>query len=218
LPAKTALIVGASGLIGSHCLDALLKHPAYARVESWARGQSTRAHPRLVQRQIDFERLQEQVLQADDVYCCLGTTIGVAGSQEAFRRVDYGYPLALAGLAAAAGASSFLLVSALGADAASGVFYNRVKGELERDIRKLGLKRWHFFRPSLLIGERAEPRLGERVGLVLGKVVGPLMLGGMAKYRPIKAAAVARAMVLVANLDRPSGAIESDEIAALVRA
>jgi uncharacterized protein YbjT (DUF2867 family) len=217
MSAKTALVVGASGLVGSHCLDELLQHPDYARVETWVRRPLAREHPRLLQRQIDFELLQAQVLEADDVFCCLGTTIAVAGSREAFRRVDYSYPLALAGLAAAAGSTSFLLVSALGADAASSVFYNRVKGELERDIRKLGLRRWHFFRPSLLIGDRAEPRLGERVGLALGKVIGPLMLGRLAKYRPVEAAVVARAMVRVANSDRPSGALESDEITRLAR-
>ncbi len=217
MSAKTALVVGASGLVGSHCLDELLQHPDYARVETWVRRPLAREHPRLLQRQIDFELLQAQVLEADDVFCCLGTTIAVAGSQEAFRRVDYSYPLALAGLAAAAGSTSFLLVSALGADAASSVFYNRVKGELERDIRKLGLRRWHFFRPSLLIGDRAEPRLGERVGRALGKVIGPLMLGRLAKYRPVEAAVVARAMVRVANSDRPSGALESDEITRLAR-
>ena len=217
MSAKTALVVGASGLVGSHCLDELLQHPAYARIEIWGRRALPREHPLLAQKQVDFERLEEQTLQADEVYCCLGTTIAVAGSREAFRRVDYGYPLALARLAAAAGASAFLLVSALGANAASGVFYNRIKGELERDVRKLGLKRWHFFRPSLLVGARAEPRLGERIGFALDRVIGPLMLGGMAKYRPIEAAAVARAMVRVANSEQVSGTIESDAIAALAR-
>ena len=204
-------------MVGSHCLDELLRHPSYARVHAWVRRPLPRTHRKLKQREIDFELLQAQAVEVDDVLCCVGTTIAVAGSQDAFRRVDYNYPLALADQAAAAGSTHFLLVSALGADAASGVFYNRVKGELERDIGKLGLARWHFFRPSLLVGDRAQPRLGERIGQALGKVIGPLMLGGMARYRPIEAAAVARTMVRIANSDRPSGAIESDEIARLAR-
>ena len=209
---KKALVVGANGLIGSHCVNELQQHPGYSRVEIWVRRPFAREHPKLVQRQIDFERLAREVLDADDVFCCLGTTIKVAGSHEAFRRVDYDYPMALARLSSMAGTASFLMVSALGADPASGVFYSRVKGELERDVRGLELKRWNFFRPSLLVGERAQIRPGERIGFMIGKLVGPLLRGSFAKYRPIEAAAVARAMVRVANSGRASGAIESDEI------
>ena len=205
---RTALLVGATGLVGSFLLERLLASPRYARVTVWARREIGKAHPKLQVAIVDFERLARQRLEAEDVYCCLGTTIRQAGSQKAFRHVDFDYPVALAGAAARGGAKRFLVVSALGANKRSRVFYNRVKGEMEEAVRIAAVPKTTIFRPSLLSGPRKEERLGERIGLVVSAVLGPLL----GKYRPIHADRVAAAMVRAAELDLPSGVIESGEM------
>jgi uncharacterized protein YbjT (DUF2867 family) len=215
---KQALLAGATGLVGGQLLTRLLAHPAYSRVEVLVRRELPVRNPKLVQRVVDFEHLEAvSGISADDVFCCLGTTIRKAGSQQAFRRVDHDYPLALAGLAKAAGAQQFLMVSALGADARSSVFYSRVKGETERDIAATGLTKVVFMRPSLLRGERQEVRTGERVGSVVGWLIAPLLIGPLRKYLPIDADHVAAAMVYAANHDFRPGPVESDEIETLAR-
>jgi uncharacterized protein YbjT (DUF2867 family) len=202
---RSALLVGATGLVGGFLLERLLASPRYARVIVWARRALDKAHPKLTVEVADFERLAPRRVDAEDVYCCLGTTIGRAGSQKAFRHVDFDYPVALAGTAARSGARRFLVVSALGANARSRVFYSRVKGEMEDAVRAAGVPKTLIFRPSLLSGPRAEPRLGEQVGVVLGALLGPLL----GRYRPIHADRVAAAMLRAAELDSPAGVVES---------
>ena len=131
---------------------------------------------------------------ADDVFCCLGTTIAKAGSRDAFRKVDFEYIVGLARNARKAGAKRFLVVSSLGANAHSAVFYSRVKGETEQALQAIGFRELHLFQPSLLLGNRHESRMGERIGIAATTFITPLMLGPMRKYRPIEAQAVARAM------------------------
>jgi len=205
---RAALLVGATGLIGSFLLQRLLAAGRYARVTVWARRDIGRTHPKLKVEIADFARLQERRVEAEDVFCCLGTTIKQAGSQAAFRRVDYDYPVALAMAAAGGGARRLLVVSALGANPDSRVFYNRVKGEMEVAVRAAGVPRTVFFRPSLLSGPRVQERLGEKIGLVVGNVLGSLL----GKYRPIHADLVAAAMLKAAEEDRSTGVLESEEI------
>jgi len=205
---RAALLVGATGLIGSFLLQRLLAAGRYARVTVWARRDIGRTHPKLKVEIADFARLQERRVEAEDVFCCLGTTIRQAGSQAAFRRVDYDYPVALAMAAAGGGARRLLVVSALGANPDSRVFYNRVKGEMEVAVRAAGVPRTVFFRPSLLSGPRVQERLGEKIGLVIGNVLGSLL----GKYRPIHADLVAAAMLKAAEEDRSTGVLESEEI------
>jgi len=214
---KSALLAGATGLVGGYVLRHLLSHPSYSRVEILVRRESPIRDPKLTQRIVDFAHLDAGVPgdAPDEVFCCLGTTIRIAGSEEAFRRVDYDYPLALARLAKAVGAGKFLMVSALGADPKSAVFYNRVKGEVERAIAAIGLPAAYFFRPSILTGPRAENRPGEKIGIAVGKLITPLLIGTLRKYRPIHADSVGAAMVYAANHDIPAGVIESDAIARL---
>jgi len=217
MSAKNALLAGATGLVGGYLLRRLLAHPSYARVEILVRRELPIRDPKLTQRIVEFARLGAgaQGVAPDDVFCCLGTTIRKAGSEEAFRRVDYDYPLVLARLAKAAGAGKFLMVSALGADLKSAVFYNRVKGEVEQAIAAIGLPAAYSFRPSLLTGPRAEHRPGEKIGIAVGKLIAPLLIGALRKYRPIHADTVAAAMVYAANHDVAVGVIESDAIARL---
>jgi uncharacterized protein YbjT (DUF2867 family) len=205
---RTALLVGATGLVGSFLLRRLVESDAYARVSVWVRRKLDQVHPKIRCEVVNFERLHERGVEAEDVFCCLGTTIKKAGSQAAFRQVDYDYPVALAIAAAGGGARRLLVVSALGANPDSRIFYNRVKGEMEIAVRAAGVPATIFFRPSLLSGPRAEVRRGERIGEAIGKLLGPLL----GKYRPIHADLVAAAMLKAALQERASGIIESGDI------
>ena len=205
---RRALLVGATGLIGSLLLERLLDETTYSSVTVWARRPLALRGPGLKVETFEFEGLASHQVEAEHVFCCLGTTMKLARSEQAFRRVDYDYPVALARAAKKGGATRLLVVSALGANPDSRIFYNRVKGEMEAAVAAAGVPRTIFFRPSLLTGHRDEFRLGERVGRVAGFVLGPLL----GKYRPIAADLVAVAMVKAALGDVRSGAIESEQI------
>ena len=200
---KTALLAGATGLIGSHLLPLLLASDRYAKVVVVGRRPVPVQHPKLVQVVVELDRLADVRLQliADDVYCCLGTTIGQAGSKAAFYAVDYLAVVRLAALAAGNFAGQLLVLSSLGADAGSRVFYSRTKGEMEAAVQQTPFRAIHIFRPSLLLGARAQPRLGERVGAVLLGLARPLLVGSLRKYRPVAAAAVAAALLRAAEDD-----------------
>lgn len=211
------LLLGGTGLVGRECLRLLVADPEFSRVAALTRRPLPRAPgdaplPRKVEEHlVDFDRLgeHEDALRADLVVCALGTTLRRAGSRERFREVDLGYPLEVARRAHALGAHHFLLVSALGASTRSRFFYNRVKGEVEEAISSVPFRAITITRPSLLLGEREEFRLGERVAEKLS-----FLFPG--RYRPVKAADVAGALVQAAREDRPGKrVIESDEIPAL---
>lgn len=215
---RTALIAGASGLVGSHLLQLLLQSNRYSQVISVGRRELPLIHPKLDQQLVDFDDLKKYKaeLVADDVYCCLGTTIRKAGSKEAFYKVDHDYVTRLAEVTLEKKATQFLVVSAMGADAGSMVFYNKVKGEMERDVQQLGFPAVHIFRPSLLLGERQEHRTGEELGARIMKPLAGLMIGPLRKYRPIQAETVAKAMLQAAAKDGLGVHIyPSDQIAQL---
>ena len=212
---KTALIAGASGLIGAQLLPLLLASDRYTKVIAVGRRPLPQVHPKLEQRVLDFDQLEDHAMRliADDVYCCLGTTMRRAGSKQAFYQVDYLYVVTLAALTARNFAAQLLLVSAMGADPDSRFYYNRVKGEMEEAVKQTLFRAIHIFRPSLLLGEREEKRVGERLGAVLLRVLHPVLVGPLRKYRAVSAATVAHAMLHAAQDD--SGGIRvhlSDEI------
>ncbi|MCD9032975.1 NAD(P)H-binding protein [Luteimonas sp. Y-2-2-4F] len=196
------LLVGATGLVGRHVLAQALADPRVAAVTAPARRELP-PHPKLQSPRVDFDRLPEDAewWRADAAVCTLGTTIRAAGSQDAFRRVDHDYPLAVARLAHAGGTRTFALNSAMGADAGSRIFYNRVKGELERDLAAVGFDSLTFVRPGLIGGDRDEVRPGERAaGIVLG-ALGPLL---PRRWRINPAPRIAAAL-LAAALDAAPG-------------
>lgn len=202
---RTALIVGATGLIGGFLLKQLCDEPTYTKVICVTRKPIDKAQfgsngAKLDNIVADFNRLAEfkEAMVADDVFCCLGTTIKVAGSQEAFRRVDYDYCIDTARLTRANGAQHYLLVSAIGANASSPVFYNRVKGQLEQDLREYKFPNLSIFRPSLLTGPRQEHRLGEAIGEKVMTVANLLLRGPFSNYHSIPGEQVARAMLATA--------------------
>ncbi|GAB3821730.1 oxidoreductase [Pontibacter rugosus] len=215
---RTALIAGASGLVGGHLLRLLLKSERYSQVTSIGRRELPLIHPKLDQQVIDFDHLKNfaSELAVDDVFCCLGTTIKQAGSKDAFYKVDHTYVVQLAEYASKKGVSQFSVISAMSADASSLIFYNKVKGEMEQDVKRYPFNAVHIFRPSLLLGEREEQRNGEEFASKLMKPLSKLMVGPLDKYKPIEAETVANAMLEAAKAERPGvHTYVSNEIAVL---
>jgi uncharacterized protein YbjT (DUF2867 family) len=203
-------LLGATGLVGRHTLDLLAADPAFTRIVVPARRKFAEATaPRVEAHIVDMDKLHERpdLFGVDAVICALGTTIkAVGGSRERFRAVDYDIPLTAAHVAQRQGVRHFLLVSALGANAGSRVFYNRVKGELEDALRTIPFRSVTILRPSLLLGEREDFRLGEEVGKRFAWLV-------PGRYKPIEARSVAAALVRSAKEGEPGlHILESDEI------
>lgn len=200
---RSALILGATGLVGAELLSLLLTNNHYHTIKVLTRRELKREHTKLKQYIVNFDELNkyEELFQVDDVFCCLGTTIKKAKTKENFRKVDLDYPLSAAKIASEKGAENFMVISSMGADEKSLFFYSRVKGELERELKMLRFKAIHIFRPSLLVGNRTETRLGERFAEWLSIPLSPLLVGKMKTYRPIKGRDVAKAMIHCALSD-----------------
>jgi uncharacterized protein YbjT (DUF2867 family) len=211
----TALVAGASGLVGGECLKRLVASAAYDRVVVLTRRDlgAHMKHAKIRQVVVEFERLADvrEQLHVDHVFCALGTTIRKAGSQAKFREVDCEYPLRLARLARKEGARHFSIVSALGASRSSPFFYSRVKGEVEDGLRAMGWPSLAIFRPSVIAGERGESR-------PLEKLSSRLLGFAPATWRPVEASDIAAAMVAVAQAS-PQGVtvVESRDIPARAR-
>lgn len=191
---KTALIAGSSGLVGKALLALLLASNVHDKVTVLVRRPLGFKHPKLDERIIDYTQLPkyEELFAVNEVYCCLGTTIKKARSEKAFKKVDVEYPLQMAELSRMQQVSSFIVISSMGADPASKVFYSRMKGILEMELRTIGLQALHIFRPSLLLGHREEKRIGEKLGTWVSNIIP--FVGPLKKYKPIKAETVAKAM------------------------
>jgi uncharacterized protein YbjT (DUF2867 family) len=202
---KTALLFGATGLIGSHVLEQLLFDQAYAKVRTFSRKKLNLQNPKLEQHILDFDKMGDysHLMTGDDLYLCLGTTMAKAKSKAVFRRIDLEYPLAAARIAVANGANQALLVSSVGASTQSLFFYLQVKGELEDSLRSLPFWGVHIFRPSFLLGERNENRFGEEVAGKIGRALDLVTGGLLMKYRPVEADIVAKAMVAAAQRFEP---------------
>ena len=203
----TCLIAGASGLVGGELLKILLQDPQFTKIVSLARRELTVQSEKLAQITTPLDKVEAFILPASEVaFCCLGTTISKAGSQDKFKLVDHEYVIRFARASKKAGVKKFLVVSALGADADSSVFYNRIKGETERDLKSLKFESLLIFQPSLLLGERAESRPLEKFAIMSAPLLNPLLVGPLAKYKPISAQAVAQSMMKKAK--EPSSLIE----------
>jgi uncharacterized protein YbjT (DUF2867 family) len=209
-----ALIVGATGLIGSKCLEQLLSDESYTSVEIWVRKHTGISHLKLTEKIMDFDKLSEQNLNAiDHIFCCLGTTINKAKSKEAFAMVDKEYVSELAVLAEKSGCRTFLVVSSIGANKNAKNFYLKTKGEMEELVKKCSIPAIYILRPSMLLGNREEFRFGEVLGKAIMKVAEFMLVGRMRKYKGIQAATVANAMIQFSKRNEAGIFIyESDKI------
>ena len=212
---KKAILIGASGSVGSSLLLQLLACKHYSSVLALVRKELRMHHPKLKQVIVDFDRINDYhaEIKGDVVFSCLGTTKGQTPDQEQYRKIDYQYPLDVGSIAQVNGARSFHLISSIGADKNSKVFYTRTKGEVERDLKAIPFQNIHIYRPSLLDGTRPQKRLVEGVFNAVMTLVNPVLIGGLRKYRSIKVETVARAMIRE-SLDDKRGIFihESDQI------
>jgi uncharacterized protein YbjT (DUF2867 family) len=190
---RTALIAGATGLVGGELVKKLIESEEYGSVHIIVRRTLGVSHPKLQEHIIDFENLEEfdPKCHIDDFYCTLGTTIKKAGGKDAFRKVDFDYVIYFAKLARKLNCQCFCVVSAMGANPKSAFFYNRVKGEMERALKNSNLKKLVIIRPSLITGDRKEKRFGESFAKSLMKIIDPII---PLKYRSVSAKKIANAM------------------------
>ena len=161
---KTAIVLGATGLIGKKVTEHLLKNDTYSTVIILVRKPLNINHPKLKQHIFNYDAIDNTLLKGDDLFCCLGTTIKTAGSKEAFRKVDLDYVVNVAKASKGNGINHFAVISAMGANKNSTVFYNQIKGEMEESIKAIGFNSTYIIRPSLLLGDRKEFRFGELIG------------------------------------------------------
>lgn len=212
---KKAILIGASGSVGSSLLLQLLACKQYSTVLVLVRKELRMQHPKLKQLIVNFDRINDYhaEITGEVVFCCLGTTKSQTPDQQQYRKIDYQYPLDVGSIAQANGAESFHLISSIGADKESKVFYTRTKGEVERDLKAIPFRSIHIYRPSLLDGTRQQKRILEGAINAVMSLVNPILIGGLRKYRSIKVETVARAMVRQ-SLDDKRGIFthESDQI------
>lgn len=212
---KTALVIGSTGLIGSQLVDILLESEHYQKVVIFVKRESGKSHPKLEQHIINFDAPEtyQHLVKGDDLFCTIGTTIKKAGSQSAFRKVDYEYPIAFSKIAKTNKIKQFLIVSSLGANKDSNNFYLKTKGEMEAALAKANFETTVIVRPSLLLGQRSEFRFGEKMGAFFMKGFSFLFFGKVKKYRPIESSTVAKALYLLAQSNKKGYTIyESDEL------
>ena len=211
---KNALIIGATGLVGRELVQLLVEENTYKQITVLTRRKSFE-HPAITEVVADFNNLAayKESLEADDVFCCIGTTIKKAGSQADMEKIDLHYPVEIARLAFEMGARQMLVISSIGANRNSKIFYSSLKGRLEESLKTIGYPSLAIFRPSLLLGKREEFRFGEKLSAYLLPSLSFLLIGPLRKYRGISAKAVAASMSKIAEINNLGVHIlESDEI------
>ncbi|MDT0294466.1 NAD(P)H-binding protein [Mesonia ostreae] len=211
---KTAIILGASGLTGSHLLQELLKDDRYEKIKVFTRRSLYITHSKLEECQVDLFRLTEEKenFTADEVFCCIGSTKKKTPNEELYEKVDVGIPSAAAKLSKENGIATFIVISALGADRNSRFFYNQMKGKMENQVLQQKIKHTYILRPSLISGKRKEKRTFEFLWKQIKKVANLFMMGSLKKFRSISAENIAKAMIVLANAPQDERIIESHEI------
>jgi len=211
---KTALILGATGLTGSHLLQQLLKDDRYEKIKVFTRRSLNMTHPKLLEYKVNLFKLSQEKenFTADEVFCCIGSTKKKTPKEEIYKKVDVGIPSAAAKLSKENEINTFIVISALGADSKSRFFYNQMKGEMETYVLEQKIKHTYILRPSLISGKRKEKRTFEFLWKQLMKVANLFMMGPLKKFRSISAISIAKAMVELANSPQKQRIIESDGI------
>lgn len=213
---KQAIVIGGTGLTGSWVIKLLSEHLEYEKIIVYTR--------RELPEELQLPKVESIILpsitadylwatfQGDEVYCCIGTTRKKTPNQEEYRSIDFGIPVAVAKLCKEKGIQTYAVVSAIGANAKSSIFYNRLKGEMEEAVFAEQIEHTYILRPSIILGNRQEHRAGERFGILIIKAISFLLIGGLKKYRGVEAKAIAAKMIAMSNSGQPSQVIESDRI------
>ena len=216
---KTAIVLGATGLVGGMLLDLLLEDERYSKVIVLSRRELEVSHSKLETQIGDLFKLENfsDNFYGDEVFCCVGSTQAKTPDLEIYKKVDYGIPVAAAQLCKQKGIKTLVIVSALGADPKSSLFYNRIKGEMEEAILALNIVKTHIVQPALIGGKRAEKRLGESFFKFLLGTLDKVMIGPLKKYKIIMPETIAQAMVWLANHSYDKKQIRSETLKELVR-
>jgi uncharacterized protein YbjT (DUF2867 family) len=211
---KTAIILGATGLTGGMLLENLLADSSYSKIKLFSRNSVTNKSEKIEEFIIDLLKLNtfKNDFTADEVFCCIGTTAAKTNDKKRYKSIDYGIPVTAAKLAKENNIQTFIVVSSMGANASSTLFYNKIKGEMERDVLKEKIKNTIILRPSLIGGTRDEFRLGERIGKGLMSLLNPLMIGSLEKYKMIHPNKIAICMQKLAKTPKNKTIYSSQEI------
>ena len=211
---KTALLFGSSGLIGGHLTKQLIENSSYSKVKLFVRSDPKISDPKIEIIKTDFNNLQDHKdeIIGDDCFFCIGTTKQNAPDKDEYRRIEYNIPLEIAKIAKSNSINSFIYVSSGFADPKSSGAYLKNKGDVEEELKSLNFLKLGIMRPSFLIGDRKEKRIGEKIGIFIFKLISPFFLGPLKKMKPINSEKVAKAMIKIANENLKKTILESDEI------
>ena len=215
---KTALVFGSSGLVGGHLLNQLIKDTNYSKIKLFVRSEPEINDPKVEIIKTDFNNLEnhKEVIRGDDCFFCIGTTKQNSPDKSEYRRVELEVPKQIAQIAKSNSVNSFVFVSSGYADPKSSGDYLKFKGEVEEELKRLNFPKLGIMRPSFLLGDRKEKRVGEKIGIFVFKLLSPLLLGPLKKMKPIQSETVAKAMIRTANENLEKNIFESNEIAELV--
>jgi uncharacterized protein YbjT (DUF2867 family) len=214
---KTALLFGASGLVGSHVLSQLISNNNYSKIKLFVRSSIDISDPKIEIIQTDFNNLENhrEDIKGDDCFFCIGTTKKNSPDKNEYKRVELEVPKQIAQIAKSNSVNSFVFISSGYADPKSSGDYLRFKGEVEEELKRLNFSKLGIMRPSFLLGDRKEKRIGEKIGIFVFKLLSPLFLGPLKKMKPIQSATVAKAMIAITQNKVSKTIFESDEIADL---
>ena len=211
---KTAIVLGATGLTGSLLLEKLIADTSYEKIKLFSRNSVHKSSTKIEEYLIDLFKLEtyKDLFTGDTVFCCIGTTASKTKNKEVYKAIDYGIPVNAAKLATKNNIKTFVVVSSMGANASSSIFYNKTKGEMERDVLKQNIKNTYILRPSLIGGNRDELRIGEKIGKVIMSLLRPFFLGPLKKYKIISPENIVSCMQKLAKSEVYQSIFSSDEI------
>lgn len=211
---KTAIIIGATGLTGSLLLEKLIADDTYKKIKLFLRRSTQNQSKKIEEHFGDLLQLEQfsNEFCGDEVFCCIGTTQAKTKNKETYKAIDCGIPIAAAKLAKANNIKCFTVISALGANSNSSIFYNKTKGQMEDGVKAVNIKNTYILRPSLIIGNRDESRFGEKMASIFLKIFGFLLIGSLKKYKAIKADTIANAMLALMKKQPKSGVFNSEEL------
>ena len=216
---KTALVFGSSGLVGGHLLNQLIENDNYNKIKIFVRSEPKNHNPKIEIIKTDFNNLEnhKEDIKGDDCFFCIGTTKQNSPDKNEYRRVEHDIPKEIAQIAKSNSLSSFVFVSSGFADPKNSGDYLKFKGQVEEELKKLSFQKLGIVRPSFLLGDRKEKRIGEKIGILIFKLLSPLFVGPLKKMKPIHSEKVARAMINICNNEHSKVIFESNEIVELAK-